>query len=305
LEFIDHIKDLTSVKTQSILNQLTLNRSTYHNWRTRQSGDRLTDKKPVGRNPAQLLEWEEDAIVEYYLTHQDQGYRRITFMMIDEDITYVSSSTVYRCLKRHGLLLRWLEYRSIGSRPALPCAPNEKWHTDLMLIEIDGILYYYQGIIDAYSRYIIAWDIHAEGTALNTSLVLQEAYDNSPPVINPVVITDNGPEFIGKEFREVIKQKKGKDVRITAYHPQSNGIKERFHRTLREEGITRYNNLIDAKIKIGEWIEYYNTKRLHSAIDYMAPEVWHYGNPAELKKERIEKIKLAREERKVINLTKP
>lgn len=305
MEFIDHIKELTSIPTQDILNYITLNRSTWYNWRNRQSGDRLKDEKPVGRNPAQLLEWEEDAIVEYYLTHQEQGYRRISFMMMDEDIVYVSPSTVYRCLKRHGLLMRWSEYRRIGNLPALPCAPNEKWHTDLMLIEIDGILYYYQGIIDAYSRYIIAWDIHAEGTALNTSMVLQEAYDNSPLVINPIVITDNGPEFIGKEFREVIKQNKGKDVRITAYHPQSNGIEERFHRTLREEGITRYNDIIDAKIKIGEWIEFYNNKRLHSSIQYMPPRVWHFGDPNELKKERIAKLKLAREERKVINLTKP
>lgn len=172
MEFVDHIKDLTSAKTQSILNQLTLNRSTYHNWRNRQSGDRLTDIKPIGINPAQLLDWEEDAIVDYYLEHQEQGYRRITFMMIDENIVYVSPSIVYRCLKCHGLLMRWSEYRSIGNRPALPCTPNEKWHTDLMVLKINGILYYYQGIIDAYSRYIITWDIHAEGTALNTSMVL-------------------------------------------------------------------------------------------------------------------------------------
>lgn len=303
--FIEHIKELTSIKTQMILKHLTLNRSTYHNWRNRQSEGRLCDIKPVGRNPAQILACEEQAIVDYYLTHQEQGYRRITFMMIDEDIVYVSPSTVYRCLKRHGLLMRWSAYRSIGNRPALPGAPNEKWHTDLMLIEIDGILYYYQGIIDAYSRYIIAWDIHAEGTALYTSMVLQEAYDNSPPDINPAVITDNGPEFIGKEFREIIKEEKGKDIRITAYHPQSNGIEERFHRTLREEGITRYNNIIDARIKIGEWIEFNNNKRLHSAIEYMPPSVWHNGDPVRLKKERIEKLKLAREETKVINLTKP
>lgn len=305
MEFIEHIQDLTSSETQSILNHLTINRSTYHNWHKRQSEDRLTDIKPVGRKPLHLLDWEEEAIVDYYLTHQEQGYRRITFMMIDENIVYVSPSTVYRCLKRHGLLMRWSKYRSIGNRPALPDAPNEKWHTDLMIIKIDGINYYYQGIIDAYSRYIIAWDIHAEGTALNTSMVLQTAYDNSPADINPVVITDNGPEFIGKEFREVIREKKGKDIRIAAYHPQSNGIEERFHRTLREEGLNNYSNIIDAKIKIGEWIQFYNNKRLHSSIEYMPPSVWHYGDPVRLKEERIEKLKFAREDRKLINLTKP
>ena len=61
-----------------------------------------------------------------------------------------------------------------------------------MILEIHRINYYYQGIIDAYSLYIIAWDIHTKGTALNTSLLLQEVYDQSPDGLNPVVIADNG-----------------------------------------------------------------------------------------------------------------
>ena len=281
---------------------LSLNSTTYYNWQKRSISGRLEDEKPVGRNPDRLLDWEREAIIDYYLSHQDQGYRRLTYRMIDEDIVYVSPSSVYRCLKAAGLLMRWSEYRPLGNRPADPDAPNQKWHTDLMLIEINDCLYYYQGIIDAYSRYIISWDIHAEGTALNTSMVLQSAYDSSPEGINPVVIADNGPEFIGKEFREIIKQKKGKDVRITAYHPQSNGIEERFHRTLREEAVTRYNDIIDAKIKMGEWIDYYNNKRLHSAINYMPPAVWHYGEPKALARERKEKLLRAKQERRIINL---
>jgi len=160
-----------------------------------------------------------------------------------------------------------------GIKPAMPTAPNQKWHTDLMILDIDKCNYYYQGILDAYSRYIIAWDIHLERTALNTSLLLQEAYDNSPEDINPVVIADNGPEFIGREFREVIKVHQGKDVRIRPYHPQSNGPDERFHRTLREEGLQSYRHIIEAKRKVGQWIEYYNNERLHSSIDYMPPAI--------------------------------
>jgi putative transposase len=284
------------------LGYLSLNSTTYYNWRKRSIANRLEDEKPIGRNPDRLLDWEREAIIDYYLLHQQEGYRRLTYRMIDENVVYVSPSTVYRCLKAVGLLMRWSEYQPLGNRPAYPDAPNQKWHTDLMIIEINDCLYYYQGIIDAYSRYIIAWDIHAEGTALNTSMVLQSAYDNSPEGINPVIIADNGPEFIGKEFREIIKQKKGKDVRITAYHPQSNGIEERFHRTLREEALTRYNNIIDAKIKMGEWIDYYNNKRLHSAIDYMPPAVWHYRKQKVLKTERKEKLLQAKKERRNINL---
>ena len=171
-----------------------------------------------------------------------------------------------------------------------------------MILEIEDINYYYQGIIDAYSRYIIAWDIHTEGTALNTSLLLQEAYDRSPEGINPVVIADNCPEFIGKEFREIIKVHQGKDVRIAAYHLQSNGIEERFHRTPRQEGLSRYSNLIDTKQKVGKWIAYYNKYRLHSSIQYMPPEVWHFGDPEILATERKQKLEHAKKERRLENL---
>jgi putative transposase len=285
-----------------MLRYLGIKSSSYYNWLKRSQQKRLTDQKPVGKNPFRLLEWEKEAIRDYYIENQENGYRRITYMMIDQDIVYTSPSTVYRYLKSEGLLMRWAQPHTLGPKPALPTAPNQKWHTDLMILEIDGINYFYQGIMDAYSRYIVAWDIHAEGTALNTSLVLQEAYDNAPEGINPVVIADNGPEFIGKEFRDIIKVYHGKDVRITAYHPQSNGIEERFHRTLRAEGLMRYKNLIEAKRKVGQWIEYYNRSRLHSAINYMPPEIWHFGDPLVLANERKRKIEQAKQERQLENL---
>jgi len=281
---------------------MDINVATYYNWKQRSEINRLSDKKPVGRNPLRLLDWEKENIREFYLAHQDKGYRRVTYMMMDQNIVYASPSTVYRFLKREGLLYRWVEPYSIGTRPDKPTVPNQKWHTDLMILYIDGQNYYYQGILDAYSRYIIAWDIHSEGTALNTSLLLQEAYDKSPKGINPVVIADNGPEFIGKEFREVIKIHQGKDVRIRPYHPQSNGLEERFHRTLREECVQNYSNIIEAKRKVGQWIDYYNNERLHSSISYMPPAIWHYGNPKELADERKSKLQQAREERKTENL---
>lgn len=294
--------ELTLFSTQDILKRLSINRSTYYNWVSRRSSDCLTDIKPVGQNPERLLDWEKEAIRDFYLLYQDHGYRRITYMMIDQDIVYVSPSTVYRYLKREGLLIRWSEPKSIGPRPEDPKAANEKWHTDLMVMNIDGENYYYQGIIDAYSRYIVAWDIYSEGTAFNTSLVLQEAFDSSPEDINPIIIADNGPEFIGREFREVIKQNNANRVKIRAYHPQSNGIEERFHRTIREECITRFDNLIEAKKKVSKWIDYYNNQRLHSSINYMPPVIWHYGDPKALFDERKRKLDEARKERRLMNL---
>jgi transposase InsO family protein len=293
---------LTSFSRQEIVKLLSLNRATYYNWLDRRESGQLTDIKPIAKNPDRLLDWEKEAIRDYYLLHQENGYRRLTYMMIDQNVVYVSPSTVYRYLKSQGLLMHWAEQKSIGPRPEDPRAANEKWHTDLMILNIDGENYYYQGIMDAYSRYIIAWDIYSEGTAFNTSLVLQEAFDKSPEDIYPVIIADNGPEFIGREFRQVISHNNAIRVKIRPYHPQSNGIEERFHRTLRNECISRYENLIDAKRKVGMWIEYYNNQRLHSSLKYMPPAIWHNGNPEVLYKERKHKLEDARKERRLMNL---
>jgi transposase InsO family protein len=306
LSFIDHLKEMTGASTSKLVKDLGLNKATFYNWLKRREAFRLEDHKPVGRNPKALLPWERQAIIDYYLKQDDhyKGYARLCYEMIDADVVYSSPSTVYRVLSKAGLLMRWAPARKLGDPPAKPDAPNQKWHTDLMQINIGGRIYYYQGVIDAYSRYIISYDIHTEGTALNTSLVLQSAFDKSPRGIKPFIVSDNGPEFISKEFREVIRQNNGVRMRISAYHPQSNGIDERHHRTLREECLYGKSpeNLFEIKEIVGKWVDQYNNKRLHSAIRYMPPAVWHAGKQQELLKERKNKLKMARKERRNINL---
>jgi len=306
MSFVDDINTLTNASFLFILKGLCVPKSTYYEWIERKENNRLGDIPPVGIHPLRLLESEKDRIKKYYLSHQNIGYRRLTFMMIDENIVCTSASAVYRYLSSERLLIKPYETKVLGNPPPLPKYPNEKWHTDLMFLMINGYFYYYQAVIDAYSRYIIAWDIHLEGTALSTSMVLQDAFDRSPAGITPDIIADNGLEFLGKEFREVIKENNGNRIRITAYHPQSNGIDERHHRTLREECTNgeQFKNVIEAKEKVGKWVKFYNKERLHSAIDFMPPEIWHNGNKHKLREERIEKLALARANRMNINSRK-
>ena len=54
-----------------------------------------------------LEDWEKKAIMDYYLDHPLEGYRRLTYMMMDADIVAVSPSSVYRVLSQADLLRRW------------------------------------------------------------------------------------------------------------------------------------------------------------------------------------------------------
>ena len=63
LAFIAHIKKLTGISVTRLIKQIDMNVSTYYKWRQRRALNRLSDKKPVGRNPLRLLEWEKEIFI--------------------------------------------------------------------------------------------------------------------------------------------------------------------------------------------------------------------------------------------------
>lgn len=90
-------------------------------------------------------------------------------------------------------------------------------------------------VIDAYSRYIVAWDLCWKLTGDAMALVLREALDRTPGA-SPQVVSDNGSEFVDRDFVTVLKAESLQQIRTRVHHPQSNGRVERYHRTFREKG---------------------------------------------------------------------
>ena len=54
-----------------------------------------------------LETWEKEAIISFHGKNPLEGYRRLTFMMLDHDVVAVSPASVWRVLKQAGLLSRW------------------------------------------------------------------------------------------------------------------------------------------------------------------------------------------------------
>ena len=80
---------------------LKLSAGKYYDWKKR----KYQKNQHNGEIPKShwILPWEREAIIEYRYLHLEDGYRRLTYMMLDEDIVAVSPSTVYRILKQAGL----------------------------------------------------------------------------------------------------------------------------------------------------------------------------------------------------------
>ncbi len=88
------------------------------------------------------------------------------------------------------------------------------------------------------------------------------------------VISDNGPQFVAKDFKEFIRLCGMTHVKTSPYYPQSNGKNERCYQTIKGEclRIKTPLTLEDAQRIVAGYVAYYNTVRLHSAIGYVTPE---------------------------------
>jgi putative transposase len=247
-----------------------------------------------------LEEWEKEAIIGFFLMHPAEGYRRLAFMMLDEDVVAVSPTSVYRVLAGAGLLRKWNgKTSSKGEGFKGPCRPHEHWHIDVSYLNIRSTFYYLCSILDGYSRFIVHWEIRASMTEADVEIVLQRGKEKYPDQ-SPRVISDNGPQFIARDFKEFIRINGMNHVRTSPYYPQSNGKIERWHQSLKKECIRPLCplSLEEAREIVETFVAHYNTKRLHSAIGYITPKDKLEGRDKAIFADRDRKLQEARERRK-------
>ena len=130
---------------------------------------------------------------------------------------------------------------------------------------------------------------------------LQAALDAASGT-TPRVVHDHGSEFVNRDVAAVIKAHNLIDIKTRPRHPESNGIVERFNGTVRDETDDDYGkNYLQAEAIIAGLMHHYNDERLHAALGYMPPVIWHRGKPDEVRDERARRIAAARTHRKTIN----
>ena len=140
-------------------------------------------------------------------------------------------------------------------------------------------------------------------TASDVRLVIQTALEQTG--VQPQLVTDNGSQFTSAEFKDLVRRFAFEHLRIRTYHPESNGVIERFHRSTREElSETTLTNLSHARTIIAAWIAHYNEHRLHAGIGYLPPAEYYRGDPAARQAERQDKLARAREARRQHNQTR-
>ena len=279
--------------------------STFYKWESQFGMQRIMrTRKP----PCTWLTHDEKLdIIAYAMEHPGEGYRRLTYMMIDENVAFASPSTVYRVLKKENILNRYNNVKKTackGSGFQQPDGVNQHWHTDIKYVKFHYSFLFLITVIDGFSRYIVHHELFPSMNTGDVIMTVQRALEKHPGA-TPRVITDNGTQFVSKEFGEYLRIVGMKQIRTSVAYPQSNGKIERYHRSISQECL-KVNSLLDyedAKKQVAKYVEYYNSERLHSALHYLTPEDFLLGRIDQRIAERKNKLfeaQLRRSERNIL-----
>jgi len=297
VDFVRRWSEKTEIPAARLVGWAGLARSKFFDWKRRYG--KVNEHNGWIPRDHWLEDWEEKAILDFHQKNPLEGYRRLTFMMLDADVVAVSPASVYRVLSGAGLLgiRNWTPSKK-GTGFVQPLQPHEHWHIDVSYLNISGTFYYLCSVLDGCSRSIVHWEIREQMKEADIETILQRAKEKHPQA-RPRIISDNGPQFIARDFKEFIRISGMTHVRTSPYYPQSNGKLERWHQSLKRESIRPRCplSLEDAREIAGQYVEYYNTRRLHSAIGYVTPADKLAGREPEIFAARDRKLEAARQQR--------
>jgi transposase InsO family protein len=249
---------------------------------------------------------ERAAIVQYARDHPNPRHRELAWRMVDADVAYVSTSTVYRILREEQLIATWPPGRRKRYREEVEKAqqPDERWQTDIRYVRIHARRYYLVVFLDEYSRTVVHHELMCYLDGETLSLAAQRAIETlGTGSRRPVIQSDNGSNYISGEFKQVLAQHGLSHVRIRPHCPEENGLVERVHRTLAEAlDDHELRDLEQARELMAHLVRWYNEERLHSALQYLRPIDYYRGDPAVLLEERRRKLAVARHQRRERNL---
>lgn len=287
----------TALKARAVISWIGVQRGKFYEWKKRYG----KANEHNGKIPRDhwIEDWERQAIIDYHELNPLEGYRRLAFMALDEDVVAVSPSTVYRVLSAAGLLDRWNGKASRkGKGFAQPSAPHRHWHIDISYLNISSTFYYLCSVLDGYSRAIVHFEIRESMKEADVEMIVQRAKEKHPAA-TPRIISDNGPQFIARDFKSFIRQLGMTHVRTSPFYPQSNGKIEAWHKTLKRTTIRPKTpgSLEEARNLVANFVAHYNGRRLHSSIGYIAPLDKMAGRENEIWAARDCKLEAARQHR--------
>ena len=290
------IVERSPLPVRQTLQELQIAPSTYYRWKSRyrdKGFNGLVDRPPEPRRVWNRLATKQRRyVVRYALEHPSLSPREVATTLVDEQVMYVSESTVYRILKEAGLI----KPPSTKGFPAgkefhtKTARPNELWQTDASYFFVVGWGYYYLiSVLDDYSRMIVGWRVQTSMSSADIIEVVQDAVEftgqpTAPVEPGPALLSDNGPGFLSRALDEFLRARFMKHIFASPFHPQTNGKLERYHRTAKAKvNVFVHHSLEELVAAMEGFVRYYNYERYHECFgnqrkwDTLRPERLEIG----------------------------
>jgi transposase InsO family protein len=293
---VDKSTILAQVESQSrgkrqALVKLGVPKSTYYRWRRRQPDSRNR------RSPWNRITPNEDLrILAVAREFPDLSSRQLAAWITYNEGFAVSESTVYRILRREGMVKRQEQQLVAGKEyHTKTTRPHQMWATDASYFRVAGWGYYYLvTVMDDYSRFILGWKLKKDMSANSLIDVVQEAVDATGMTDVPVenrtkLLSDNGAGYVSRAFRDYLRLVGIGHILAAPFHPQTNGKVERYQQSLkREVNQLPYELPSQLERAIADFVDYYNYRRYHKALGDVTPADVLYGRREEILKRRKE-----------------
>jgi putative transposase len=305
------------LSAREVLRSLGIAEAIYYRWkrRLRMGSEGLKDRPGGPRRARNRLRPEEqEAILKLAQEEPALSPREVAWTITDQGRFSVSESTVYRVLKRAGLVkpaevvgfAAGKEYQHKTSRP------NQMWATDGAYLKVESWGWYYLvTVLDNYSRFILAWRLQTDMTAASLIEVVQEAVDLTgmtrvPVVDRTALLTDHGPGYLSRAFTEYLGLVGLRHIVASPYHPQTNGKCERYHRTVKSQvRLVPYTAPSALREAVAAFLDFYNHRRYHEALGNVTPADVHYGQREAILTRKREVKRRTIEDRRRFNQRRP
>ena len=285
--------DLSANRT---LKELGIHKRTFYNWYKRylEFGFDGLASRAKGRQQTwnKIPVEQQNQVVEEALEHEYLSSRELACHIVDQHKWYISESSVYRILKKAGLI-------TAPTHIVLSAADefenktrriNEMWQTDFTYFKIVGWGWYYLStVLDDYSRFILSWDLCASMTSRDVMPSVDKALQFCGISKNnaPRLLSDNGSCYISNDLRSFLKTKGIKPVNGKPCHPQTQGKIERYHRTMKNViKLDNYYSPEELIIAVAQFVDYYNNHRYHESLKNVTPSDVYFQRDKKLLKER-------------------
>jgi transposase InsO family protein len=284
-------------RKRQALSELGIARSTYYRWRQWQRGDSLEPHSVAGRRSWNRITPEEEGkILAAAREAPEMSSRQLAAWITDNAGFAVSESTVYRMLRREGLVKR-PEVQLVAGKEyhTKTTGPHQMWATDASYFRVVGWGYYYLvTVMDDYSRFILAWKLQRDMAADSLIEVIQEAIDATGMTEVPVedrtkLLSDNGAGYVSRAFRDYLHLVGIRHILAAPFHPQTNGKLERYHQTIKRE-VNQIPYELPGQLEraIADFVDYYNFRRYHKAVGNVTPADVLHGRKEQVIQRRKE-----------------